>query len=263
MALNDISAHQATPTKFIESKCHRLLDYLPTYPDVKLRYTASDMILHVDFDAAYLVQDGARSRIAGHYILSSHPPPALLVPVKAPNAPILVECKTLRPVVASAAEAETGGLFHNAQTILHIRVLLEAIGHRQPPTPLKTDNSIASAFVNKSLRQRKSESWEMKFHWLRDKELQRLIRVFWDKGIHNDADYFTKHHPDSHHQAIWGTLHSQRSSCDLILLTFSRISMREGVLIIQYSNLHTHVDQKKQCSTDRQMTSVRTHPLHK
>ncbi len=103
--------------------------------------------------------------------------------------------------MALAAEAETGGLFHNAQTILHLRIL-ESIGRPQPATPLKTDNSTASAFVNHSLRQQKSKSWDMKYHWLRNKELQRLIRVFWDKGVHNDADYLTKHHPVSHHSAI-------------------------------------------------------------
>ena len=75
-----------------------------------------------------------------------------------------MECKTLQHVVASAAETETGGLFHTAQTILHIQTLLKAPGHRQPPTPLKTDNSTANAFVNKLLRQQKSKSWDMKFH---------------------------------------------------------------------------------------------------
>ena len=85
------------------------MDYAATYPNTKLRYFASDMILHIDSDAAYLVQDNARSRIAGYYILSPYPSPAPTIPKPAPNAPILVECKTLRSVVASAAEAETGG----------------------------------------------------------------------------------------------------------------------------------------------------------
>ena len=230
VALNDIAAHQARPTQFILSKCKQLLDYAATYPKVALRFYASDMILHVDSDAAYLVQDGARSRIAGHYILSSHPPPAPQIPIKRPNAPILVECKTLRNVVASAAEAETGGLFHNAQNIMHIRHLLHSIGHSQPPTPLKTDNNTASAFVNKTLRQRKSKSWDMKFHWLRDRELQRLIRVFWDRGIHNDADYFTKHHPPSHHQSIRSRYILKGHHMAPIYSHFPGSSMREGVL---------------------------------
>ena len=202
VALNDIASVQAKPTKNTIKKCNRLMDYAATYPNAKLRFFASDMILHVDSDAAYLVMPEARSRIAGYYILSNHPPPAPIIPRRAPNAPILVEYKTLRNVVASAAEAETGGLFHNGQMIIHIRRLLEALGHQQPATPLKTDNSTSNAFVNKSLRQKKSKSWDMRYHWLRDKEQQKHLRVFWDKGLNNGADYFTKHHPAPYHKAM-------------------------------------------------------------
>ena len=57
-----------------------------------LRYHASDMILNIDSDAAYLVLPNARSRIAGIYHLTNHSSPH-----KSPflNAPILVEYKTL------------------------------------------------------------------------------------------------------------------------------------------------------------------------
>ena len=130
VGLNKITTHQAKPTQYINTKCNQLLDYAATYPNVKIWFKASDMILHVNSDAAYLVQDGAQSRIVGHCILSLTPPHAPQILKKTPNAPILIECKSLRYVVASAVEAEIVGLFHNAQTILHIRVLLEAIGHK-------------------------------------------------------------------------------------------------------------------------------------
>ena len=136
-----------------------LLDYARTYKNVKLRFRKSDMILYVDSDAAYLVQ------------------PTPLTPKPALNAPILVECKTIRHVVASSAEAETGGLFLNAQNIIPIRWTLEKLGHKQPPTPLKTDNSTAYNFVTKNMKQRKSKSWDMRYNWLRDKELQHLLRI--------------------------------------------------------------------------------------
>ena len=68
------------------------------------------------------------------------------------NAPILVKYKTLRHVVASAAEAETGGLFHNARTAIPIRQALETLDHAQPPTSIKTDNSTANDFVNKNFK---------------------------------------------------------------------------------------------------------------
>ena len=79
---------------------------------LKLRYHASDMILHVDSDAAYLVLPRARSRLAGHFFFCSDP---TLTRTIRPNAPILTECKTIQHVVTSAAEAETADIFHNAQ----------------------------------------------------------------------------------------------------------------------------------------------------
>lgn len=89
VALNEIAAHQARPTQYIIAKCKQLLDYAATFPHVTLRFNASDMILHVDSDAAYLVQDGARSRIAGHYILSSRPPPGPSNPKESTQRPDL------------------------------------------------------------------------------------------------------------------------------------------------------------------------------
>ena len=69
------------------------------------------MILKVDSDAAYLVLPKSRSRIARYFRLENKPPQ---LKNTRPNGPILIECKTLRRVVTSAAEAETSGVFHNA-----------------------------------------------------------------------------------------------------------------------------------------------------
>ena len=143
VALNEIASVQSKPTKTTLKKCSQLMDYAATYPYAKIRYFFSNMVLHVDSDSAYLVQQGAKSRIAVYFILSSYPPPPPMIPKPAPNDAILVECKTLQTFVASAAEAKTGGLFHNSQMIIHIKQLLKSIGHKQPPTAIKTDNSTA------------------------------------------------------------------------------------------------------------------------
>ena len=47
------------------------MDYEYKYPDIAVRYYASDMWLHIDSDAVHLVQPRARSRVAGHFYLSS------------------------------------------------------------------------------------------------------------------------------------------------------------------------------------------------
>ena len=49
---------------------------------------------------------------------------------------------------------------------------------------------------------KKSKTWDMHLHWLRDKEKQKDFKVYWDKGSNNYADYFTKHHPIIHHRRI-------------------------------------------------------------
>ena len=64
------------------------------------------MILHIDTDVADLVLPGAKSRISGYYYLANHPPKTG-TPKPNINDAIYEECKTLKHVVASAAEAET------------------------------------------------------------------------------------------------------------------------------------------------------------
>ena len=116
------------------------------------------------------------------------------------NGPLLIVCKTIRHVVASAAEAETSGIFLNAREAIPIRQTLIEMGHPQPPTPFKTDNSTALRFIQSNIKQKLSKSWDMRLNWLRDRELQKQFYFYWDKGLHNYADYHTKHHNPKHHR---------------------------------------------------------------
>ena len=118
-------------------QAQQFMDYVAAYPTPYIRYHASDMILNIDSDVAYLVAPKSRCRVAGCYHLTNNPLPPLL------NGAIHVECKTLRHVISSAAESEVGGVFHKAQIAIPIRTLLHTLSHPQPPTPIKTDNPTA------------------------------------------------------------------------------------------------------------------------
>ena len=194
-ALNTIAAQQSKPTIRTKEQCARLLDYVATYPNVYLRYHASEMVLTIDSDAAYLVEPQARSRIAGYFQLNKN-----MRSNEHINGAILIECKTLRHVVASSAEAETAGIFHNAQTAVPIRHMLNELGHPQPPTPIKTDNLTANNFIHNNINQKRSKSWDMRYYWLRDRQEQKQFDYYWDKGDNNEADYYTKHHTAKHHR---------------------------------------------------------------
>ena len=106
--LNEISTQQSKPTAHTISKCNRLLDYEETFPNAAIRYHTINMILHGDTDSAYLVLTKSCSRIDGHFYLSDHPPPTD-TPKPKLNSPILTVFQTLKKLVDSAEEAETGG----------------------------------------------------------------------------------------------------------------------------------------------------------
>ena len=104
VALKKIETQTYQENQHTFKKCYMLMDYPATHPLAIIRYHASDMILHVDSDAAYLVQPNARSRYAGHFFLSSNPPPLPAKPIPECNGSIMNVCKNICNVVASAAE---------------------------------------------------------------------------------------------------------------------------------------------------------------
>ena len=120
------------------------MDYVHTYPDVYIIFHASDMILNIDSDAAYLVAPKSRSRVTGYFYLSSKPTTIDTPPL---NGAIHVECKTLKHVVSYAAEAEVSGIFHNSQVAITIRKILQALDYPQSTTPVKKDSTTEKGFI--------------------------------------------------------------------------------------------------------------------
>jgi len=206
-AIGEIATQQAKGTQATMKAITQLLNYAATNPDAEVRFIASDMVLWIDSDSSYLSVPKARSRAAGYHFLSSRPSDPATAPKSSdppppPNGAIDVLCQIMREILSSAAEAELGGLFLNAKHACPIRVMLEELGHPQPPTPLKTDNSTAAGIANDSVKQRRSKAIDMRFYWVRDRVRQGQFHVYWEAGRHNKADYFTKHHAAAHHRAI-------------------------------------------------------------
>jgi hypothetical protein len=105
-------------------------------------------------------------------------------------------------VLASAAEAEVGGLFINSQAACPLRTTLTKLGHTQPPTIIVTDNECAKGIANGTVKQKRSKAIDMRFYWIRDRVAQQQFQILWKKGADNLADYFTKHHPPTHHKQM-------------------------------------------------------------
>ena len=105
--------------------------------------------------------------------------------------------------MSSATEAELAALYISACEAVYIRIdILNETGHKQPPTPVQTANSMAEGIINSKIQLKQTKAMDMQFHWLRDRECQEQFRFHWWPGKLNYADYWTKHHSDSHHKNI-------------------------------------------------------------
>ena len=73
VALDELATNQTVglATRHVAEDVNRLLNYTATHPNAKIKYHASEMVLHIDSDASYLLVRQARSRVGGHHYLSS------------------------------------------------------------------------------------------------------------------------------------------------------------------------------------------------
>jgi len=96
------------------------------------------MILKVHSDASYLSEPKARSRCGGHFYLGQHQ-----VQVYTSNGPLSRSTKNaIHTLVTPATKAEYASLYMNAKSTT---LLQHALGHKQSPTPMQSDNTTANS----------------------------------------------------------------------------------------------------------------------
>ena len=151
------------------------------------------MILNIHSNASHLSKPKACSRVGGHFFLSNGTN-------KAPNnGGILNTSQIIKSIMSSAAEAKLGALYINASKAAPCRTLLEELGHKQPSTPIQTNNSTALGVVTHNILPRRLKAMDMCVWWLRGHKSQDQFRYYWHPGPTNRGDYFTKHHCSAHH----------------------------------------------------------------
>ena len=159
-ALSAIASAQAEPTEETMTHCKQFLDYAATHQDAILTYKASSMVLVVHSDVSYLRKPKACSQAGGHFFLLSD------CNDPANNGVVFNLAQLIKAVMSSAAEAELGTLYINAREALPQRITLTEMGHKQPQTPMQTDNTTALGVVNNNIQPRRTKAMDIRFHWL-------------------------------------------------------------------------------------------------
>jgi hypothetical protein len=195
--LSSFASKQAAPTERTMQKCLQFYDYAASQEDAIVIYPASDMRLAIHSNVLYLSEPKACSRAGGHMYMAGTED----IPIN--NGAVLNILQILRAVISLAAEAELGELFINAKTAVSMQRTLKKMGHPQTCTPIQTENSTAHALLTDKIMPKALKSMDMQFHWLHCHEAQDQYHFYWRPGTQNLADYWTKHHPASHHKAFW------------------------------------------------------------
>ncbi len=154
-ALSAIASAQAKPKEETMTRCKQFLDYAATHKDAILTYKNSDMVLVVHSDASYLSKPKACSQAGGHFFLS------LDTENPINNRAVLNITQLIKAVMSAAAEAELGALYINTRKTVPQCQTLAEMGHKQPPTPMQTNNSTALGVVNNNIKPRRTKVMDM------------------------------------------------------------------------------------------------------
>jgi hypothetical protein len=100
------------------------------------------MVLAVLCNASYLSKPKGQSWAGGHFFLSSN------TTVPPNNGAILNIVHIIKNVMSSDTESELAGLYIMTCKAVYVRIILEELGHVQPPTPLQTHNAMADGVIN-------------------------------------------------------------------------------------------------------------------
>ncbi len=136
-------------------KMLRFLDYAATHPNAMITYRASKMVLVGHSNASYLLESKEHSCVGGHFFLSANTaePPN--------NGAVLSIAQIIKNVMSLAAEAELSTLFINFREAILARHTLEEMGHKQPPMPMQTDNTIALGIVTNNITSKRMKLMDM------------------------------------------------------------------------------------------------------
>ena len=194
-SVNDMASEQATPTTKVLLKADRILAYAASYPNNQLVFKRSDMKFQQTSDCFYLSRRGSLSTGGGEGFMGMNDPNSDFV-----NGSIYEMSKIIDVVVASVAEGEYASVFMNAKKGAWIRVVCEALGHPQSTTRIRCDNECAVGIANDTVKIKRSKSFDMRWHWIRDRIRQGQFSVEWEAGVKNRADFYTKALPVHEHQ---------------------------------------------------------------
>ena len=77
------------------------------------------------------------------------------------NGDVLNLAQIMKTDMSSVAEAEIGAMYVNAREAVPARKILDKMGHRQPQTPMQTDNLAAHSVVTNNVQPKRTKAMDI------------------------------------------------------------------------------------------------------
>ena len=189
-----LASEQAMATQTTLDKARHLLRYSLDKTDPCITFHADGMQSHCYVDASLGTEPGFRSRGAV-VTYCGLPYPELI------NSPISIESWIEPYMCNSASHAEYSVVFDALENARELRSQLEFLGYVQLPTPIYEDNQPVVDIANDIAKQKRSRSWHMHLHSVKEAVRDKEIDVIKIPGQDQMADPFTKNLPPAEHMA--------------------------------------------------------------
>ena len=99
-----------------------------------------------------------RSRACRHFFLSNN------AAIPQNDGAVLNIAHIIKHVMTSTTKAELAGLYIMAREAVYIILILEEMGHAQPPSLLQTDNQMANKIVNRKTTPKQTKAMDIRLH---------------------------------------------------------------------------------------------------
>jgi hypothetical protein len=136
------------------------------------------------------------------------------------NGAVLNILQIIKAVMSSAAEAKLRAMCR----------MLKELDNPQTQTSIQTDNSTAHALLTNKILPKALKAMDMRFNWLWCCGTQNQYRYYWRPGTQHLADYWTKHHPASHHKSFQPLIFTSASDPEYLKLTTSKAAHTKSFL---------------------------------
>ena len=83
-----------------------------------------------------------------------------------------------------------------------VKLTKDGSDYHQRLSKKKSAFPTAASIANSTVKLRRSKAMDMRYFWVQDRVNQKHFWIYWDRGLQNLADYFSKHHPTSHHRVM-------------------------------------------------------------